>query len=227
MGLCIIVLITVPVLVFFWYTESSNLSWDIEIGDEFTYEVSYLSFDNVDTHQWETNPLGHEHWRIPDNVTILVKISSLPDIPVFLTSDSFVNEIVKFQKVEVMLTNGSSLPDNTGVEVTDSISSLFLPIGGWGLLDLFYLDSGLSEHNLVEGQEYHSKIISSDVFLFEFLHYVSFASPGKAHPGGTGGGWRGNISMLTGVPGQILVLNAAPNYFGQIRINAMNLTRVN
>lgn len=225
--LCLILLIATPILVFFWFAESSSLSWDIEVGDEFRYEVSYAEFDTVDTHQWETDPNGHEHWRMPDNATLLVTISSLPDIPAPLTGDTFLNEIVKSQKAEVTLANGSALPDYMGEEVTDSISSLFLPTGGWELLDLFFPDSGLSEYNLgTEGEEYHSKVLSTEIFIFEFLHYVWYAHGGGAHPGGTGGGWRGHITMSRGVPDQILVLDAAPDYFGQIYVWAMNLTRV-
>ncbi|MFW9849620.1 MAG: hypothetical protein ACFFF4_10775 [Candidatus Thorarchaeota archaeon] len=219
----IIIMVILASFTVLWVGESSSLVWKIKVGDTFEYQVSYISLDAGDIYEE-----GYGHWGILENSTLLVSVTAVPEIPIPLTVDAFLSEIVKFHKVDVILSNGSRLPDFVEEDIIDSISSLFLPTGGWGLLDLLFTDSGLSEYNLgSEGAEYHSKVLTSDVFFFEYLYYWWDSSQGTAHPGGHGGGWRGEIAMATGVSNNILIIDAGPDYFGTISVYGMNLTRIN
>ena len=215
----IVVVVVLSVLLFstaiisVWYMESSNLSWSVEEEAEYTYEVSLLSIKG-----------GGNPWNTFYNESFTIRITSLPEILIPLTVSAFLTDVVAHQKVEIEYVNGSAIEESFATTISACVSNLILPVGAWGLFDVFYPDHGLTEFTMdIAGNEYHTRYSTNGDagFLFEHIYYE------LGYRSGGGGGWRGVLDLENGLPLYVCLLNTYYLPSGTHSVTCMNLTLVN
>jgi hypothetical protein len=148
-----------------------ELSWNIEVGDSFTYNV--VSYDDY----------------IENNTKIIANITALPQYWIIKSAKSFTSSIIEVSKVEVFFENGSEL-GGYDYYFRMLLSKTILPCGEWDLLDSLYVDpedTSFGPTSVLSG--YISKL-ESDYFLLGH-EAVDFDSSS---------GWNAHISLETGLP---------------------------
>jgi hypothetical protein len=196
MIISLVVLLTIVPYFIIFRPDSSAMSWFVEVDDSFTSNVTVYSTYGTDN-GWELDELmDYDEWVAVQNSTLVLKVTSLPEIPNPLTVESFLDEIVGAWKLSVSYSNSTSVPSEVASDIVDDVSAAFLPIGGWSNIDLFFADVGPTERSTSKDvQEYHSRFIDDSTFLFEFIQFRMYQPKG-----GAGSGFRAYIDVTTGIP---------------------------
>ncbi len=113
---------------------SSNLSWNVEVGESFIYEVECFYWDSSsnDSVFAQLALLNHTHIRM--------EIVSLPQIPSEIDRSIFSTEVINHTKAHCSFENNSELPVNYYDDINQLLSSSILPVGDWYLLDWCFAD---------------------------------------------------------------------------------------
>ncbi len=132
----------------------SGLHWEIEEGDEFTFEISVTQRDFYQSLYPVTNftPL--------DGLRIIVRVVTLPNLSQSYTPESFLTDVIRFQKTTCTFENGSQLPSEYESSLVRLTSYALFPVGAWTAIDNLYPDSG-QDHLF----EYNYASITDDVLI--------------------------------------------------------------
>jgi hypothetical protein len=110
---------------------STSLHWNVNIGDEFIYEL-----ENTYIHSEENyNSTIFALIAAINHTRIKTEIFNLPDIPLMIDGKTFSFYIVNQNKIHCSFENGTSLPQEYGYIINQPLSSALLPVGDWELLD--------------------------------------------------------------------------------------------
>lgn len=159
-----------------------NFQWEVEVGDEFLYEVKVQGFSNRSSVPFvEFN-----------NTQIRMRIVSLPDANQIDNPDEML-AILGHQKTECEFITGSSIPIGSrygyylDASLAEILSRGILPIGGWDYIDSYFPDEyKIGEH--IRG-EYLSKIDEQWFYIGYHYWYIDYSY-----------GWNANVNMTTGSP---------------------------
>ncbi len=179
----VIIIVAVGISVVFLYRDrwsSSSLSWDVQIGDEFIYELeSIYRYSNFNTTIFEQmSALNHTRVRM--------EIVDLPDIPPLIDGNIFSAEVINAVKTHCTFENGSELPAYYGDEINRLLSFFLLPTGDWDLLDWCFADD---VSNAFYPGVYVSKL-EMDHFMIGY----------ELWPGDATIRWSANVTLETGTP---------------------------
>jgi hypothetical protein len=159
---------------------AGDLSWGVEVGDQFSYSVEALGF------------LFYENGKpctILNNSIVVFEITNLPDIPPYCDRGMFIESIVDETKVSVTFDNGTSLNSECDSILTRLFSNSLLPIGDWGYIDGLYHDHARGGLGAPVQDPWYSRL-SRTSFHFGEVHITCIGAPG----------WTAEISLEDGVP---------------------------
>ncbi|MFX1484929.1 MAG: hypothetical protein ACFFCP_17260 [Promethearchaeota archaeon] len=187
-----IVIVAVGVSVVFLYRErwsSSNLSWDVQIGDEFIYELESI-YRYSDSN---FNATVFTRMSALNHTQVRMEIVLLPDIPPLLDDDILAAEIINIVKTHCTFDNGSELPVYYSDEINQLLSACLLPTGDWDLLDRCFM-------NEVSNAFYPGAYTSE-------LQVDHFNIGYEVWPGDATIRWSANVTLENGVPLEIFSEN--------------------
>ncbi len=167
---------------------ASHFSWGVEEGNQFTYDVHVFGYEE------HFDPNGSYYEPPPyaslNNSVMTVNITFLPDIPILLTPDAYVEHVINIEKVTAVASSNMTGSDTEIAEKYGIFSSLIsrclTPVGGWTILDSFYPNRPEASWTL-------------DTYLSS-LESIEFVIGHLYHTCDAGHGWSGNISLDTGMP---------------------------
>ncbi|MFQ5884137.1 MAG: hypothetical protein ACE5IO_03450, partial [Thermoplasmata archaeon] len=165
--------------------------WGVEEGNQFTYDVHVFGYEE----HYDANGSYYEPppYASFNNSVITVNITFLPDIPILLTPDAYVEHVIIIEKVTAV---ASSNMTGTETEIAERyrvlsslISCCLTPVGGWTILDSFYPNRPVASWTL---DTYLSSLESNEFFIGHHYHSCDAAD-----------GWSGSISLDTGMPDSV------------------------
>lgn len=121
----------------------SGLHWEIEEGDEFTFEISV-------TLQQIQSLYPIPNFTLLDGLRIIASVVTLPNLSQSYTPESFLTEVIRFQKTTCTFENGSQIPSEFESYLERLTSYALFPVGAWIAIDNLYPDNGqyyLFEYN--------------------------------------------------------------------------------
>lgn len=133
----LLILIVSPVAYLgFLLALSTNLSWSVSVGEEFTFLIVEDG--------WELTGGGATgnmtYFTALNGTMVTVEIIDLPSLGFYLSGSDFIDSVVERTKVSISFENGSSI-DATYPYLVRAISICILPVGSWMLIDYFFPDS--------------------------------------------------------------------------------------
>ncbi|MFW9787573.1 MAG: hypothetical protein ACFFE2_02370 [Candidatus Thorarchaeota archaeon] len=161
--------------------ESMTFSWSIEEGDQFMYDVSVTGITTTGT--TDLPPPFVEM----NNTRIHVEVMSLPNVSIVFYSDSFIDNIVDYEKTSSQFANGTTIPLEFRYGINSHISRCLLPIGGWSHLDNLFPNQIRLSH--IEHETYLSVHLRTS-FFFGYSSNDSY----DVHK------WQAIIDVTTGIP---------------------------
>jgi hypothetical protein len=168
---------------------SSNLRWNVQVGDNFVYavETSYSYSDS------DFNTSIFNHLTALNHTRIRMQITSLPSIPPMIDGDIFLAEVINPVKVYCTFDNGSELDPDSRDGLIQMLSSCLLPVGDWDLLDWCFVDD--------VSNAYYPGIYVSE------LQTDHFRIGYELWPGDAIVSWSANVTLENGVPLEIFSEN--------------------
>ncbi|MFW9975347.1 MAG: hypothetical protein ACFFDQ_08790 [Candidatus Thorarchaeota archaeon] len=174
------------VVLFPW--ERPELSWAINIDDEFVFNATFSGYVEYP----ENTTYGQTVLSRLANTTIIAKIASLPT-PNILTTDDFLT-LTSTTIVTSRFSNGSDIPTDVSTELNRLVSKLFIPTGAWKYLDSLFPD------NATDAGQHE---FWCDTY-FTRLYETSFIFGHRRYLSDSGSWWHGVVSCSNGVP-QLIV----------------------
>jgi hypothetical protein len=163
----------------------SDLSWDVEAGNTFQYDIrawGYSQYGAVISGQ-----------VVPLNGTsITVTVVILPSFEAIHDAESFASEVIFRNKVTCTFTNGTALNQWENTTLCEMVSGCILPIGDWSTMNTLFPDDN---PGFTPNGEFLTTILYDDWFIIEYGWWGTFD---------VGGHWTGNVSLSTGIPSSIL-----------------------
>ena len=188
-GLAGIAVVSIIVLAnLFFFTQPGHplepipgLEWGVEVGDTFQFEVkTYGSTQGGLYYTEEIHTLN--------GTFIEVTIDELPSLDNIIAPWDLMQDVVLFSKVSSTFVNDSSIVVLLENILSEGISGCTLPIGNWETIASFYPYSGFKSGTSFEEL---ASILYEDYLFLKYKWYGPYDD---------GGGWRGNSSLITGIP---------------------------
>jgi hypothetical protein len=168
---------------------SSNLRWNVQVGDDFVYTVeTFYSYSDPDFNTSIFNQL-----TALNHTKIRTQITNLPSIPPMIDGDIFLAEVIDPVKVYCTFDNGSELDADSRDGLIQMLSSCLLPVGDWDLLDWCFVDD-------VSDASYPGTYVSE--LLMDHFRIGYELWPGDAIVR-----WSANVTLENGVPLEIFSEN--------------------
>ncbi len=145
-----------------------TLEWGVSVGDTLVYNFS----EDVYEYQYDgTYDLGQ----------VNLTITSLPDIPVVMTHNSFFTDIFGKIQFDCIYSNGSEI--NPQVYPNEDLylyyaSRAILPIGDWEFLDSLFIDYDEVSITTVYSADIYYGEVSGEYFIFGYVGYDMDADTG-------------------------------------------------
>jgi hypothetical protein len=136
-----------------------TFTWAIEKSDVFIFDVSVTG--SVSTSTITLPP----QLAAMNNSRVAVEIVSLPNVTIIFYGSNFIETVVEHMKTSSTFSNGTIIPVQYYFAINSHLSNCFLPIGGWGHLDNFFLNE--IERPFLEHESYVSAS-SSNFFYFGY-----------------------------------------------------------
>ena len=167
----------------------------MQIGDTFTFLVQVRRAESV-----IVNPLYAEL----NDTLVTVQIDALPVLSNDWNESEFTSNVLEYPKTSLILPiihqNGTAINSTSADSINTILSQCILPIGGWDVLDYYYLDTSDPADYSFWCNTYYS-YIEDDQFIFGHL---SFYYDG-------GNVWEGLMEQQTGVPQYVHIWNIGMN----------------
>ncbi|RDE17127.1 MAG: hypothetical protein C4K47_00205 [Candidatus Thorarchaeota archaeon] len=172
----------------FQYAQLETPRWRVNPGLAMTY---FIAVTGNSTSVFEENiTYGPPPFYVLDDSLISINVTSLPSLDDALSSSSFTEHVIDYLKTQQV----GALRHYDGTEIVGAkydflnavVSRCILPVGGWSLLDSFYVDE--PEPGFV-CNTYFSEV-EQDGFLIGHRTYAA----------GSGIGWSAKVDTVTGVP---------------------------
>ncbi len=157
--------------------------WNVDIGESYQYTVEVEGDENYGSYWFEDDILPF------NGTTLNVTVSYLPTLGNVFTKSQFTNNIINSVKVNVTFSNGTALTVWGNETLIPAISGCILPCGAWTTIDFLYPDTlaglGLTSRATILHEDY-----------FEIAYQRLGMDDNR--------GWRGHVSLTTGVPSSIV-----------------------
>ena len=179
---------------------NSTMEWNVEEDQTLTYMISVKGFERYYSgSNYTYSPTPYDHLN---GSMLQVKISNLPQVNKIFSETSFVTEVVKFSKTSIVspfeLENGTQIIESEILFLNGIISKALMPIGGWSIIDGFFIDQPINEFLC---DDYFS-FTGQSVFIMGFRYFNIDA----------GHGWNATIDLSSGIPQTIHWFNV--KYYG-------------
>ena len=159
----------------------AGFEWGVEVGDTFQFEV--LTYGST----WGGNYQNEEIHTL-NGTFIEVTIDELPSLDDIIAPWGFMQDVVLFSKVSSTFVNDSSIVVQLENILSEGISGCTLPIGNWEAIASFYRYNGFTSGTSFEEL---ASILYEDYLFLKYKWYGPYDDSG---------GWRGNSSLITGIP---------------------------
>lgn len=165
-------------------SETTGLRWSLSEGDDIYLNITTYA-QNLQNATFEIeNP---ESFIALNNTVIRIKILELPQIPHFVVVNIFVEEVIGEANISMAFTNGSNLPDEPSIYLSDLFTSTILPVGNWNLIDELFQNEDPNPPFMQSW--YFSRLFESHMEFGYTLYGPDYAN-----------GWKANVSLDTGIP---------------------------
>lgn len=161
---------------------SSNLRWNIEVGDDFIYELESIY------HQSDSgfNSTIFAQMSALNHTRVRMEVINLPNIPPMIDGDILSAEVINSVKTYCTFENGSELPAYYSDEINRLLSSCLLPTGDWDLLDWCFVDD--------VSNGFYPGIYVSELQMDHFM--IAY----ELWPGDATIRWSANVTLENGTP---------------------------
>ena len=192
--LVIILGISIFVITFgFRVSFALNLEWDVSEGNSFTYQIT--------SYERDANLNGS---------LLTATITQLPTLPIIISANTFVTDVIEISKVNCTFQNGSLLPGSCQFFYNNILSHCILPIGDWSLIEWLYPDPESRSYGSLGTQ---STYISKRYDDYFHLGYIGIDFDSSR-------GWNAEISLDSGIPTNIKYWRYGIPYSDNITITA-------
>ena len=179
---------------------NSTMEWNVEEDQTLTYMISVEGFERYFSgSNYTDSPTPYDHLN---KSMLQVKIGNLPQVDKIFSITSFVTEVVDFSKTSIVspfeLENGTQNTESEVLFLNGIISKALMPIGGWSIIDGFFIDKPINEFLC---DDYFS-FTGQSVFIMGFRYFNIDA----------GHGWNATIDLSSGIPQTIHWFNV--KYYG-------------
>ncbi len=161
-----------------------DFQWQISEGDRFLYDVSVTGYFRSGE---QSLPLTLAPLN---NTQVQVEIMTLPNIPLFISPSSFVENVIEFDKTHTTYADGTLIHILRYHDINILASRCFLPFATWSYLDSFYPDQVPRPENASITVESYFAYPFHEFFIIGFVSYSETSESG----------WFGYVHPSTGVP---------------------------
>ena len=166
---------------------TASLRWDIEVGDEFIYQIVVHGYRIVEDPLNHSNVIYEPSFYAPmNNTEIRARIINLPALGLWYSKSSFASEVINQSKVNCTFDNGTSMQEEFSSVIVAVVSYCMLPVDDWTFLDALFPDSTTSA--------WYPGVYLSKFYTDCFsISYVLWPGDGLLS-------WTGNVSLASGMP---------------------------
>lgn len=168
-------------------SEPLNFRWEVEVGDEFSFQIEVLG--------WDYNGTEAVPFIEYNNTQIIARITHLPNVSLVDNETEFL-DVIGILKAECRFSNGTEIPIDcrdgyywdTNFSLPEIVSRAIFPVGGWDFIDGLYDDTPYTGY--ADGRL--SKFDDDGFFYEDAWFYYDF-----------GHGWRVYLDLSDGSPNMI------------------------